>query len=104
MELPYRSLFAETSYPTTFILMCFTETTENGANFKDIDSYENNWKSFHKWSWSCHYLQEDSIDCYLMELKSFVSFSNSFFIWLILCFCLFILFCYLSFVLYPRYL
>ena len=48
MELPYCSLFAETSYPTTFILMCFTETTENGANFKEIDSYENNWKSFHK--------------------------------------------------------
>ena len=38
----------ETSYPTTSSLMCFTETTKNGANFRDIGSYENNWKSFHK--------------------------------------------------------
>ena len=38
----------ETSYRTTFSLICFTETTKNGANFKDIDSCENTWKSFHK--------------------------------------------------------
>ena len=46
-----------------------------------------------------YYLQEDSMDRYLTELKMFFSFSNSFFIWLSLCFCLFIPFCYLSFVL-----
>ena len=37
-----------------------------------------------------YYLQEDSMDRYLTELKMFLSFSSSFFIWLSLCFCLFI--------------
>ena len=35
-------------YPTTFSLICFTETTS--ANFTDIDSYENIWKSFDKFT------------------------------------------------------
>ena len=52
-----------------------------------------------------YYLQEDSMDRYLTELQMFFfSFSNSFFIWLSLCFCLFILFCYLSFVLISQVL
>ena len=45
-----------------------------------------------------YYLQEDSMDRYLSELKLFFSFSNLFFIWLSV-FYLFILFCYLLFVL-----
>ena len=41
------------------------------------------------------------MDCYLTEARAlmFLLFFNSFFIWLCLCFCLFIPFCYLSFVL-----
>ena len=39
------------------------------------------------------------MDRYLTELKMFFSFSNSFLIWLSLCFCLFIPFCYISFLL-----
>ena len=39
------------------------------------------------------------MDRYLTELNIFFYFSDSFFTWLSLCFCLLILFCYLSFVL-----
>ena len=39
---------AETIYPTTFSLMCFTETTRNWVNFRYNGSYENSWKSFHR--------------------------------------------------------
>ena len=28
--------------------MCFTETNNNGTNFRDIDNYGNNWKSVHR--------------------------------------------------------
>ena len=49
-----------------------------------------------------YYLQEDSMDRYLTELKMFFSFSNSFFIWLSLCFCLFIPFSSLRLYIYPR--
>ena len=45
-----------------------------------------------------YYLREDSMDCYLTELKM-LFFSNSFFMWLSVCFCSFILICYLLFVL-----
>ena len=55
--------------------------------------------SFSTQQLNSYYLQEDSMDRYLTELKMFFSFSNSFFRWLSLCFCLFILFCYLLFVL-----
>ena len=45
------SLFlAKTMYSTAFCLMCFTATTSNEENFRDIDSYENNLKSFHKFT------------------------------------------------------
>ena len=47
-----------------------------------------------------YYLQEDSMNRYLAELKmSFSYLPNSFFIWLSICFCLFILFSYLLFLL-----
>ena len=51
-----------------------------------------------------HYLRKDSMDRYLTELRIFISFSNSFFIWLSVSFCLFILFCYLSFLLISQML
>ena len=40
----------ETIYSTKFSLVCFTERISNGISFWDIDSYENNWKSFHKFA------------------------------------------------------
>ena len=30
--------------------MCFTETSSNGTNFRDIYSFENNCESFHKFT------------------------------------------------------
>ena len=30
--------------------MGFTETTSNGIDFRDIGSYENNWKSFYRFA------------------------------------------------------
>lgn len=41
---------AETIRPTTFCLICFTETTSNSENFRVIGSYENNWKSFDRFT------------------------------------------------------
>ena len=55
--------------------------------------------SFSTQQLNSYYLQEDSMNLYLTELKMFFFFSISFFIWFSLCFCLFILFCYLLFVL-----
>ena len=56
--------------------------------------------SFSTQQLNSYYLQEDSVDLYLKELKMFFfSFSNSFSIWLSVCFCLFILFCYLLLIL-----
>ena len=56
--------------------------------------------SFSTQQLNSYYLQEDSMNRYLAELKMFFFFFvNSFFIWLSVCFCLFILFCYLLFVL-----
>ena len=63
--------------------------------------------SFSTQQLNSYYLQEDSMNRYLAELKMFFkivfliffSLSNSFFIWLSICFCLLILFCYLLFVL-----
>lgn len=43
-------LLAEAIHPATFTLMCFTETASNGAKFGDTNSYENNYKSFHKFT------------------------------------------------------
>ena len=41
---------AQTMYSTAFSLMSFTATTSNEENFRDIDSYENNLKSLHKFT------------------------------------------------------
>lgn len=50
MEWPYYTSVTETIYQATFSLMRFTETTRNEANFRDIQSYKNNWKLFHKFT------------------------------------------------------
>ena len=56
--------------------------------------------SFSTQQLNTYYLQEDSVDRYLTELKMFFFLSLiDFFIWLSPCFCLFNRFCYLSFVL-----
>ena len=38
----------ETIYPTTCSLLCYTETTSNGTDVRDIDSYKNKWNSSNK--------------------------------------------------------
>ena len=56
----------ETIYQAPFSLMCFTETTSYGANFKDIQSYKNNWKPFHKFT------SDNLVICYQTCKISFV--------------------------------
>ena len=56
----------ETIYQAPFSLMCFTETASYGANFKDIQSYKNNWKPFHKFTSHNHVI------CYQTCKISFV--------------------------------
>ena len=55
--------------------------------------------SFSTQQLNSYYHQKDLMDRHLTELKIFFSFFNSFFLWLSLCFCLFIPICYLSLVL-----
>lgn len=46
--------------------MCFTETTSYGANFRDVHSYKNNWKPFHKFT------SHNLFICYQTSKISFV--------------------------------
>ena len=59
-------VLAETVYPAAFGQMCFTETTSHGTNFRDIDSYEINGKSFHKFT------GHDFVICYQTSKIPFV--------------------------------